>query len=197
MSNVVSMFGLHRRLRAASVGHLATVEVTSSLPCRKYVQGIERLGLAREMADYFDEHVEADAVHEHVATRDICAALVEREPALVEDVFFGAAVCLLVDRLHAEHLLGAWEQGGSSLRPAALPARGAVASRPVGRPPSTSSRLLATWRCEPAPAGRCWCAARTASVTMMAAGTRSPGPWWRSVPAARPSGGRGATAPTR
>jgi hypothetical protein len=127
MTNVASMFGLHRRLRAAAVGHLATVEVTSSLPCRKYVQGIERLGLAREMADYFDEHVEADAVHEHVATRDICAALVDREPALVEDVFFGAAVCLLVDRLHAEHLLGAWQQGRSSLRPAALPARGAVA----------------------------------------------------------------------
>ena len=127
LANAMSLLGLHRRLRGAAVGHFATVEVTSSLPCRKYVGGIERLGLPQELADYFDEHVEADAVHEQVATRDICGALVAQEPQLLEDVFFGAAVCLLTDRLVAEQVLGAWEQGGSSLLAEPAATAGAVA----------------------------------------------------------------------
>jgi hypothetical protein len=68
------------------------------------------------MTDYFDEHVEADAVHEQVATRDICAVLVEQEPGLAEDVCFGVAVSLLMDELLAEHVLGCFRQGRSSLR---------------------------------------------------------------------------------
>ncbi len=127
LNNVMSLFGLHRRLRAAAMGHLATLELTSSLPCRKYLGGIARLGLPQPLADYFDEHVEADAVHEQVATRDICAALVEQRPALLEDVFFGAAAGLLADRLLAEQVLGAWERGATSLLPAAPVVAGAVA----------------------------------------------------------------------
>jgi hypothetical protein len=127
LANAMSLFGLHRRLRGSAVGHFAMVEVTSSLPCRKYVGGIERLGLPKELADYFDEHVEADAVHEHLATRDVCGALVEQEPALAEDVLFGAATCLLTDRLVAEQMLGAWERGRSSLRAEQRVPAGAVA----------------------------------------------------------------------
>jgi hypothetical protein len=126
-ANAMSLLGLHRRLRGAAVGHFAAVEVTSSLPCRKYVKGIERLGMPQALADYFDEHVEADAVHEQVATRDICGALVEQEPALLEDVLFGAAVCLLTDRVLAEQLLGAWEHGAGSLLPEPVRMAGAVA----------------------------------------------------------------------
>ncbi len=127
LANTMSLFGLHRRLRGAAVGHFAMVEVTSSLPCRKYVGGIERLGLPQELADYFDEHIEADAVHEHLATRDICGALVAQEPGLLEDVLFGAAACLLTDRLMAEQMLGAWEQGRTSLRVEVPAPAGAVA----------------------------------------------------------------------
>ena len=116
LNNTMSLFGLHRRLRGAAVGHLAAVEVSSSLPCRRYVQGIRRLGLPEQIADYFDEHVEADAVHEQVATRDICGALVAGEPELEADVLFGAAAYLLTEGLLAEHVLGSWERGGSSLR---------------------------------------------------------------------------------
>lgn len=117
LNNAMSLLCLHRRLRAAALGHLAAIEVTSSLPCRKYVQGLRRLDLSPAMADYFDEHVEADAVHEQVATRDICAALVEREPQLAEDVSFGVAVSLLLDELLAEHVLDRFRSGRSSLRP--------------------------------------------------------------------------------
>jgi Iron-containing redox enzyme len=125
LNNAGSLLCLHRRLRGAAVGHLAAIEVTSSLPCRKLVQGLRRLDLSPAMTEYFDEHVEADAVHEQVATRDICAALVEQEPGLAEDVSFGVAVSLLMDELLAEHVLGCFRQGRSSLRAKTL--AGAVA----------------------------------------------------------------------
>ena len=123
--NAISLLCLHRRLRGAALGHLAAVEVTSSLPCRKYVQGLRRLDLSPAMVDYFDEHVEADAVHEQVATRDICARLVADDPSLDEDVCFGVAVSLLTDELLAAHLLAAFRDGRSSLR--VLDPEGAVA----------------------------------------------------------------------
>lgn len=98
-NNAMSMFGLHRRLRGAALGHLAAFESTSSLPCRRMSQGLKRLGFPRELVAYFDEHVQADAVHEQLAVRVICASLLKAEPQLVDDVFFGAFTCLdLEDR---------------------------------------------------------------------------------------------------
>lgn len=114
--NMMSMFGLHRRLRGAIVGHLAAFEMTSSLPNRSYAEGFRRLGFGADVTDYFDEHVEADAVHEQIAGRDLAGSLVEDEPELVDDVVFGAAACLLVDGLVADHIRKAWEAGRSSLR---------------------------------------------------------------------------------
>jgi hypothetical protein len=117
LNNAASLLCLHRRLRGAALGHLTAIEVTSSLPCRKYVQGLRRLDLSPAMADYFDEHVEADAVHEQVATRDICAVVVADEPHLAADVHFGVAVTLLTDTLLGRHLMDAFTAGRSSLRP--------------------------------------------------------------------------------
>jgi hypothetical protein len=106
--NAMSMFGLHRRLRGAAIGHLATFEATSTMPCRKIAAGIERLGLDQDVWAYFDEHVEADAVHEEVALRDICGRLVADEPDLHDDVLFGAAACLLLDGQSGRALLDRW-----------------------------------------------------------------------------------------
>jgi len=107
-NNVLSMFGLQRRLRAAAVGHLAAFEATSSVPSRRLAQGLERLGFPDEMIGYYREHVEADAVHEQVALRDICVSLVEAEPALEPDVWFGAWACLDLEDRTARCLLDAW-----------------------------------------------------------------------------------------
>ena len=41
--------------------------MTSTLPNRRYGNGLRRLGARRRRDRYFDEHVEADAVHEQVA----------------------------------------------------------------------------------------------------------------------------------
>lgn len=115
-NNAMSLLGLNRRLRAAAMGHLGAFEATSSLPCRRFAGGIRRLGLDEKAAEYFDEHVEADAVHEQLALRDICAALVDQDPTLLTDVFFGAAVCLSRDVVTAAQMLSAWQRGESTLR---------------------------------------------------------------------------------
>lgn len=114
--NVTTYLGLHHRLRGAAVGHLAAVEATSSLPCRKLSGGAERLGHPVEVSRYWDEHVEADAVHEQLAVRGICGSLVSDEPGLADDVLFGAAACLEVEARFGAHLLAAFEAGRSSLR---------------------------------------------------------------------------------
>lgn len=114
--NMMSLFGLNRRLRGAIVGHLAAFEMTSSLPNRSYGDGFRRLGFESDVTDYFDEHVEADAVHEQIAARDLAGALVADEPGLLVSVMFGAAACLAVDDLVADHIHSAWTSGQSSLR---------------------------------------------------------------------------------
>ena len=116
VGNVMSVLGLRRELRGAVVGHLAAYEMTSSAPCRRYAQGLRRLGGSDAACEFFDEHVTADALHEQLAAHDLCGGLATSEPELAEDVLFGAAACLHVDVRFAEHVLGAWEAGGSSLR---------------------------------------------------------------------------------
>ena len=107
-NNALSMFGMQRRLRGAALGHLAAFEATSSLPSRRMAQGLERLGFPAEMIGYYTEHVEADAVHEQLALRDICLRLVAEEPATEPDVWFGAWVCLDLEDRTATGLLDAW-----------------------------------------------------------------------------------------
>ena len=91
------------------MGHLAAFEATSSVPSRKIAAGIERVGLPDSVAAYFHEHVEADAVHEHVAIRDICGHLVADDPSLSDDVLFGAASCLHLAALSGAELLARWK----------------------------------------------------------------------------------------
>ncbi|WP_066516611.1 iron-containing redox enzyme family protein [Curtobacterium ammoniigenes] len=114
--NMMTMFGLHRRLRGAIVGHLAAFEMTSSIPNKLYGDGFRRHGFDADATWYFDEHVEADAVHEQIAGRDLAGGLVEAEPALLPDVLFGAAACLTVDGWVGQHMLDCWDHGVSSLR---------------------------------------------------------------------------------
>jgi hypothetical protein len=116
--NAMSMFGLHRRLVGAIVGHLAAFEMTSSIPNRLYGNGLRRLGFGRDATLFFDEHVEADAVHEQIAGRDLAGGLAAAEPGRAPDILFGAAAVLMLDDLAAGHLRACWEAGRSSLLPA-------------------------------------------------------------------------------
>ena len=122
--NLMSLLGLHRRWRGAIVGHLALFEMTSSVPNRRYANGLRRLGHTDPRAtEFFDEHVSADAVHEAIAAVDIAGGLARQDPALAPDILWGARALVLVEGNWARHVLGAWRDGRSSLR---APLRAAV-----------------------------------------------------------------------
>ncbi len=107
-NNAISMLGLHRRLRGAALGHLAAFEASSSLPSRRMVEGLKRLGFPDPLVEYYAEHVEADAVHEQLAVRAICAGLLAEEPHLEPDVWFGAFTCLDLEARLARTVLARW-----------------------------------------------------------------------------------------
>jgi hypothetical protein len=113
--NLVSMFGLHRRLRAACVGHLALFEMTSVGPMGRYAAALRRLGVGAEAARFYTVHVEADAWHEQVAQHDLVAGFLEDEPAAGGMVVFGARALAEVERRMSETLLAAWTDERTSL----------------------------------------------------------------------------------
>ncbi len=118
--NALSMFAVHRRLLGALVGHLCAVEMTSSLPSKLYARGLRRLGFGTEATLFFDEHVEADAVHEQIVCRDLAGGLAEQQPERAADILLGAGVCLAMDELGGTHMMDSWAAGRGSLRPDSL-----------------------------------------------------------------------------
>ncbi|MER7006432.1 iron-containing redox enzyme family protein [Dactylosporangium sp. NPDC000555] len=131
-NNLMSLFGLHRRLLGAILGHLAVFEMTSSLPNRHYGNGLRRLGFAPEATRFYDEHVQADAVHEQIAAHDLCGAFCaalppQRRAKQTSLIQFGAACTLALDGRFAGHLLRRWAAGDSSLRDQPRPSARLVA----------------------------------------------------------------------
>ena len=114
--NAMNLFGLNRRLRGAAIGHLAAFEMTSSIPNGLYSRAFSRNGFGRDVTWYFDEHVEADAVHEQIAAHDLAGGAADDEPGLIPDILFGAASCLRLDDISGSHMLQAWSAGEPSLR---------------------------------------------------------------------------------
>jgi hypothetical protein len=113
--NLMSLFGLHRRWRGAIVGHLALFEMTSSIPNRRYAEGLRRLGYDADATLFFDEHVTADAVHENIAAVDLAGGLTRQDEALGPDILWGARALNHLDGLWASHVLRCWSEGRSSL----------------------------------------------------------------------------------
>ena len=114
--NMMSMFGLHRRLRAALVGHFAAAEISTAPSSQRITQGLQRLGAGPNCTHFFTEHVEADAVHEQVIRRNVIGDLLRREPELATDVVFGIAATELLEARLAKHLLTSWHSSTTSLR---------------------------------------------------------------------------------
>ena len=117
--NLVSLFGLHRKWRGAAIGHLAAFEATSSEPNRRYGNGLRRLGFDGDATDFFDEHVEADSVHEQIALHDLAGAFAAAHPRLSADILFGARALLVLESGWAGFLLDRWHSGQTSLAQAA------------------------------------------------------------------------------
>jgi hypothetical protein len=108
VSNLISLFGLHRRWRAALVGHLAVFEMTSVTPMGRYSRALERLGQDERTRRFYDVHILADAEHEHMALA-MAAELAADEPALAGDILFGARAAIETDRVFAEGLMATWQ----------------------------------------------------------------------------------------
>ncbi|MDV9186734.1 iron-containing redox enzyme family protein [Streptomyces sp. SR27] len=119
--NLMSLFGLHRALRGALVGHFACVEVTSSPGSRRLAKAVRRCGAGPAAEHFYAEHVEADAVHEQVVRREVIGGLLADEPALEPDIAFGCAATVLLEDELGAHLHEAWASGRSALRSPLLP----------------------------------------------------------------------------
>jgi hypothetical protein len=114
--NLMSLLGLHRRWRGAIVGHLALFEMTSSIPNRRYANGLRRLGFGPQATAFFDEHVEADAVHENIAAVDLAGGLARQDARLGPDILWGARALATLDANWSLAVLDAWQDERSSLR---------------------------------------------------------------------------------
>jgi hypothetical protein len=113
--NLMSMLGLHQRLRGALVGHFAAAEITTAPSAQRMVKAMERLGAAPECLLFYTEHIEADAVHEQVMRHDVIGDLLDGEPDLAPDIVFGIQATELLEERLATHLLGSWREGRTSL----------------------------------------------------------------------------------
>lgn len=140
--NLMSLFGLHRALRGALVGHFACVEVTSSPGSRRLAKAMRRCGAGPAAEHFYAEHVEADAVHEQVVRHEVIGGLLADEPELEADIAFGCAATLLLEdrltahiaeRVGAEAVRSAYAPAGELTRPGPPLVR---PCRRAGPPPS-------------------------------------------------------------
>jgi hypothetical protein len=113
--NLMSYFGLHRRLRGASVGHLAIAELTSCLGNKYVGRGLKRLGYGEGATHFFDEHVIADSIHDMVTLHDLAGGLADQDPRLTDDILFGASAWTGVDAAFGQFMLDRWARGEPSL----------------------------------------------------------------------------------
>ena len=79
-------------------------------------EAMRRKGAGPAAEHFYDEHVEADAVHEQVVRHEVIGGLLEQEPQLEPDVVFGIDATGYVEDRFAARLLGDWRAGRSSLR---------------------------------------------------------------------------------
>lgn len=113
--NLMSLFGLHRRLRGSVVGHFAATEITSSPGSGRLAEALERMRAPEACMHFYREHVEADAAHEQVVRHDVVGDLIAREPHLERDVVFGIRARDVVENRLADHVMSRWLAGQTSL----------------------------------------------------------------------------------
>ena len=113
--NLMSLFGLHRSLRGATIGHFAATEITSPPGSRRLAEALERMAAPQACIRFYREHVEADAVHEQVVRTDVVGDLIAKEPWLERDVVFGMRARDVVENRLADHMMTNWAKGRTSL----------------------------------------------------------------------------------
>jgi hypothetical protein len=115
-TNLITLFGLHRRLLPALLGHLALFENTSVEPMGRYARACDRLGLGEEARRFYDVHVAADEHHGPLAVRRLVGDFVVENPGARADVMWGAACVMELEARLARHLVDRWSRERTSLR---------------------------------------------------------------------------------
>src|SRR5581483_9876769 len=87
----------------------------SSVPNRRYGEGLRRLGYSGAATEFSDEHVLADAVHENMGDLVVAGGLARQQPDLSSQILGGARALVRSERLWSDHLLESWRRGESSL----------------------------------------------------------------------------------
>ncbi len=113
--NLMTMFGLHRASRGATVGHLAATEITSSPGSRRLAEALQRLDAPQECAAFLPRarrgrrRPRAGPAHRRgrgpprTGTRD--------RP----DILLGMRAFGLVEDRLAEHMMESWLAGRSAI----------------------------------------------------------------------------------
>ena len=114
--NLISLFGLQRRLLPALIGHLALFEMTSTGPMQRYSDALGSIGIGSAGREFFDVHVVADAHHCIVALEDLVGGMVDDDPGAGPEICFGALALAHVESRFSSHVMSAFSNGGSSLR---------------------------------------------------------------------------------
>ncbi|MFE3253443.1 iron-containing redox enzyme family protein [Streptomyces sp. NPDC059209] len=114
--NLMSMFGLHRALRGALVGHFAAAEAVLSPTSRRLAEAMRRTGAGEAAVHFYVTHVAGDASPERLVGHDVVGGLLEEEPWLETDVAFGVDATGVLEARLADKLLPAWRDGLSGLR---------------------------------------------------------------------------------
>lgn len=112
--NLVTMFALHRRWRAALVGYVALREMCLG-SAGSYVTGLERLGM-RGVVDYCRAQHDAGELLDSICLDESVSGFVAAQPELSSDVIFGARSFELLEGAFITRLMTAWSDGRSSLR---------------------------------------------------------------------------------
>ena len=161
-TNLISLFGLHRRWRGALVGHLTAFEMSSSVPNARYARGHRRLGGARRRpASSTSTSSPTRSTSRSRCTTSPPASSGPSPPWPTTSCSAPAAPAD-ADALVAAHLLDAWAAGVSSLR---TPGRWSPRERRAGR--ASPSRSARTVRCSSAaPPGSVRSTARRSSTTV-------------------------------
>ncbi|WP_446447225.1 iron-containing redox enzyme family protein [Streptomyces hydrogenans] len=81
-----------------------------------HAAALRRCGAGEAAARYYDERVEADAVHEQLVRREVVGGLLAEEPGLAAEVAFGAEATVFLEDALAASVTRAWRSGAGALR---------------------------------------------------------------------------------